>query len=36
MWLYLSIPALCTQMQGEAFVFTLFLFKIKELLLVGK
>ena len=36
MWLYLSIPALCIQMQGEAFVFTLFLSKIKELLLVGK
>jgi len=36
MWLYLSIPALCTQIQGEAFVFTLFLSKIKELLHVGK
>jgi hypothetical protein len=36
MWLYLSIPALYTKMQGEVFVFTLFLSRIKELLHVGK
>jgi len=36
-WLYLNIPALCTQIQGEAFVYTLFfLSKMKELLHVGK
>jgi DNA polymerase sigma len=36
MWLYLSIPLLCTQIQGAAFVFTLFLSKIKKSLHVGK